>query len=43
MYFIVVKFQTKPDYTEQFIDLVTPFTTATRAEPGNLWFDHWFD
>ena len=39
MYFIVVKFQTKPDYTDQFMDLVTPFTEATRAEPGNLWFD----
>ncbi|GAA1887763.1 putative quinol monooxygenase [Paeniglutamicibacter psychrophenolicus] len=39
MYFIVVKFQTKPEYTEQFMDLVTPFTEATRAEPGNLWFD----
>lgn len=39
MYFIVVKFQTKPEYTEQFMDLVGPFTAATRAEPGNLWFD----
>ncbi|MFL4476395.1 putative quinol monooxygenase [Paeniglutamicibacter sp. MACA_103] len=39
MYFIVVKFQTKPDYTERFMDLVTPFTEATRNEPGNLWFD----
>lgn len=39
MYFIVVKFQTKPDYTAQFMDLVTPFTDATRKEPGNLWFD----
>ncbi|MBV1779342.1 antibiotic biosynthesis monooxygenase [Paeniglutamicibacter sp. ABSL32-1] len=39
MYFIVVKFQTKPDYTDQFMDLVTPFTEATRKEPGNLWFD----
>lgn len=39
MYFIVVKFQTKPEYTEQFMDLVTPFTEATRSEPGNLWFD----
>jgi quinol monooxygenase YgiN len=39
MYFIVVKFQTRPDYTEQFMDLVGPFTAATRAEPGNLWFD----
>ncbi|WP_104091620.1 putative quinol monooxygenase [Arthrobacter sp. GMC3] len=39
MYFIVVKFQTKPEYTEQFMDLVGPFTAATRSEPGNLWFD----
>ena len=39
MYFIVVKFKTKPEFTEQFIELVTPFTTATRAEEGNLWFD----
>ncbi len=39
MYFIVVKFQTKPDYTDRFMDLVTPFTEATRNEPGNLWFD----
>jgi quinol monooxygenase YgiN len=21
------------------VELVTPFTEATRAEPGNLWFD----
>lgn len=39
MYFIVVKFETKPDYTEQFMDLAAPFTAATREEPGNLWFD----
>lgn len=39
MYFIVVKFQTKPEFTEQFMDLVTAFTEATRSEPGNLWFD----
>lgn len=39
MYFIVVKFQTKPDYTDRFMDLVGPFTEATRQEPGNLWFD----
>lgn len=39
MYFIVVKFQTKPEYTEQFMDLVGPFTSSTRQEPGNLWFD----
>ena len=39
MYFIVVKFKTKPELTERFVELVTPFTTATRAEPGNLWFE----
>ncbi|WP_017793926.1 putative quinol monooxygenase [Leucobacter salsicius] len=39
MYFIVVKFKTKAEYTEQFMDLVGPFTSNTRQEPGNLWFD----
>ena len=39
MYFIVVKFSVKPASAEQFMDLVGPFTQATRAEPGNLWFD----
>ena len=39
MYFIVVKFAVKAESAEQFMDLVTPFTEATRAEPGNLWFD----
>ena len=39
MYFIVVKFETKPEFTDQFMDLVGPFTSATREEPGNLWFD----
>lgn len=39
MYFIVVKFQVKPEFTDSFMDHVTPFTQATRAEEGNLWFD----
>lgn len=39
MYFIVVKFPVKAEHTESFIDLVEPFTTATRNEPGNLWFE----
>ena len=39
MYFIVVKFQTKPEWTDRWMDLVDPFTRATRSEPGNLWFD----
>jgi len=41
MYFIVVKFRTKPDWSERWLDLVHEFTQATRAEPGNLWFD-WY-
>ena len=39
MYFIVVKFHTKPDWTDRWLDLVADFTQATRNEPGNLWFD----
>ena len=39
MYFIVVKFQTKPEWTDRWLDLVADFTEATRAEPGNLWFE----
>lgn len=39
MYFIVVKFQVKPDMAEHWMDLVHDFTQATRAEPGNLFFE----
>ncbi len=39
MYFIVVKFQTKPEWTDKWLDFVAGYTSATRAEPGNLWFD----
>lgn len=39
MYFIVVKYQVKPENTENFMDHVAEFTKATRAEDGNLWFD----
>ncbi|MFD0360819.1 putative quinol monooxygenase [Nocardia sp. GCM10030253] len=39
MIFIVVKFKTKPEWAEKWLDLVGPFTAATRAEEGNLWFD----
>ena len=39
MYFIVVKYKTKPEWTDRFLDLVADFTEATRAEPGNLWFE----
>lgn len=39
MIFIVVKFQTKPEWSERWLEHVGPFTEATRNEPGNLWFD----
>ena len=39
MIFIVVKFETKPEWTDRWPELVAPFTTATRAEAGNLWFE----
>ena len=39
MYLIVVKFKTKPEWTESWPELVDEFTQATRAEPGNLWFE----
>lgn len=38
MYFIVVTFKTKPEWTDRWLDLVADFTEATRQEPGNLWF-----
>jgi quinol monooxygenase YgiN len=39
MYFIAVKYKTKPEWTDRFLDLVASFTEDTRAEPGNLWFE----
>lgn len=39
MIFIVVKFHVKPEWVDRWIDLSRPFTEATRAEPGNLWFE----
>ena len=39
MILIVVKFKTKPEWTDRWLDLVADFTTNTRAEPGNLWFE----
>jgi quinol monooxygenase YgiN len=39
MIFIVVKFETKPEWTDRWPDLVASFTGATRAEAGNLWFE----
>ncbi|OBE92643.1 putative quinol monooxygenase [Mycobacterium sp. 852002-10029_SCH5224772] len=39
MIFIVVKFETKPEWTDRWPELVAAFTAATRAEDGNLWFE----
>jgi quinol monooxygenase YgiN len=39
MYFIVVKFPVKPEWTDRWPALVEGFTRATRAEPGNLFFE----
>ncbi|MEU2253007.1 putative quinol monooxygenase [Nocardia xishanensis] len=39
MIFIVVRFTTLPEWTDRWLDLTADFTAATRAEPGNLFFD----
>lgn len=39
MIFIVVKFPVKPEFAEQWPQLVAEFTEATRAEPGNKFFE----
>jgi quinol monooxygenase YgiN len=39
VYFTVVKFPLKPDWSDRWPDLVDGFTRATRAEPGNLSFE----
>jgi quinol monooxygenase YgiN len=37
--FIVVRWTIKPEYSGRWLELVGDFTRATRAEPGNLFFD----
>lgn len=39
MIFIAAKFKVKPEYADEWPDHTRAFTEATRAEPGNLWFD----
>ena len=41
MIFIVVKHPVRPEFADNWSALVEPFTTATRAEPGNISFE-WF-
>jgi quinol monooxygenase YgiN len=39
MIFIVVKFPVRPERADDWLSLVHDFTEATRAEPGNLFFE----
>jgi|SRR5690625_4449006 len=39
MILIVVKFPVKPEAADQWPQIVAEFTEATRAEPGNKFFD----
>ena len=39
MSFIVVKFAICPEIADQWLTRGAPFTAATRAEPGNLFFE----
>jgi quinol monooxygenase YgiN len=39
MIFIAVKFAIRPDVADQWLAQVAPFTAATRAEPGNIFFE----
>src|SRR5438132_11857172 len=39
MIFIAVKFSVRPAVAEQWLARVAPFTAATRAEPGNVFFE----
>jgi quinol monooxygenase YgiN len=39
MIFIAVKFSIRPEVAEQWLARVAPFTAATRAEPGNIFFE----
>lgn len=39
MIFIAVKFTVRPEKSDQWLSLTEPFTLATRAEPGNIFFE----
>jgi len=39
MIFIVVKVRVRPEFADQWGSLTAAFTEATRAEPGNLFFE----
>ena len=39
MIFIAAKFKVVPEHADAWPEITRSFTEATRAEPGNLWFD----
>jgi quinol monooxygenase YgiN len=39
MIFITAKFEVRPEDADRWPEITRAFTTATRAEPGCLWFD----
>ena len=39
MIFIAVKFTVRPNVAEEWLSRVASFTAATRAEPGNIFFE----
>jgi len=39
MIFIAMNFSIRPEVADQWLARVAPFTAATRAEPGNLFFE----
>jgi quinol monooxygenase YgiN len=39
MIFITVKFTIRPERSDEWLSLVDDFTQATRAEPGNIFFE----
>ena len=39
MYFIVVKFPVKPESVDRWMEVVADYTSACRAEEGNLFFE----
>ncbi|MBW3086168.1 putative monooxygenase YcnE [Austwickia sp. TVS 96-490-7B] len=39
MILINVKFAVKPEHADRWADITREFTEATRAEPGNKWFE----
>jgi quinol monooxygenase YgiN len=37
--FITAKFRVRPEHADDWPGITRAFTDATRAEPGNLWFE----